>query len=128
MTYHYTTKDEREDERFQALRDEYAAEIRQLFNDGWRGQKGLRLPAVYTDSKSKGWREAIRYETPFPTAVFDCLSNDPCMASLLDAVHPANVTQSMLYMDAFKRACVEQYLKDNLDDIVRCAWESRDEE
>jgi hypothetical protein len=127
MTYDYTTKEEREDERFQALRDEYAAEIRQLFNDGWRGQKGLRLPAVYTDSKSYGWREAIRYETPFPSAIFECLSNDLCMVRLMDAMHPDAWSPSGC-LDLLREACLEQYLKDNLDDIVRCAWEARDEE
>jgi AcrR family transcriptional regulator len=127
MTYHYTTKEEREDERFQALRNEYANEIRQLFNDGWRGQKGLRLPAVYTDTASRFRRDVIRYEVPFPNAVFECLSNDSCMALLMDAADPATLSPA-LYLEGLREACVEQYLKDNLDDIVRCAWEARNEE
>jgi AcrR family transcriptional regulator len=127
MTYHYTSKEEREDERFQALRDEYAAEIRQLFNDGWRGQKGLRLPVARYVWRNGAFRDVIEYDVPFPNAVFECLSNDNCMSLLMDALHPdtPNAGLSLLQL---REACVEQYLKDNLDDIVRRAWEARDEE
>jgi hypothetical protein len=119
---HYTTKDEREDERFQALRDEYEAEIRQLFNDGWRGQKGLRLPQV----RISKYGDVICYDQPFPTVIFECLSNDACMALLLDIMDP-QCSSPGTFIDGLKASCVAQYLKDNLDDIVRCAWEARDE-
>ena len=130
--YNYTTKDEREDERFQALRDEYAKEITQLFNDGWRGQVGLRLPQVKRVSKCIDGRfvyshDKIVYDLPFPNAVFDALSNDSCMALLLDAADP-NSSAPTLFMQQLREACAQQFLVENLDDIVRCAWESRDAE
>lgn len=131
--YDYTTKEERLDARFEACREEYSAEIRQLMRDGFNGNTAVRMPRVKYVNKVlnigghtvASGHEVIVYDQAFPVVVGDCIANDICMAYLLAASRPGAEPAGLLAV--FRESCADVYLKENLDDIVRCAWDRRDE-